>query len=93
MSVRRAGKIGNDAAHVPADLGLRRQTDAAISARRNYCRDCHDWFPLVGHLQRFLVAVSRIMVDSGERGGVVPLPTIWTAGWLPKRPRRSWNDT
>ena len=48
---------------------------------------CSRWYPVVRHLNRFLIAVARAVVNHDDGSGTAPDPLVWSAGFLPKRPR------
>ena len=85
--VRRENKLGNDAADEAAGLGRRRVSPAVIDARRNLSGVCGRWYPVILDLHRFLIAISRTVVNHDSLGGTAPDPLVWSAGALHKRRR------
>ena len=85
--VRREDKWGNDAADEAADFGRWRVSPALIDARRNLSGVCRLWYPVILDLHRFLIAISRAVVNHDGYGGTAPDPLVWSAGALHKRRR------
>ena len=85
--VREVDRFGNDAADEAADVGRGRVGNAVIDARRNLSGVCGRWYPVILDLHRFLVAISRAVVNHDCRDGTAPDPLVWSAGPLPKRRR------
>ena len=85
--VREEDKLGNDAADEAADFGRRRVSPAVIDARRNLSGVCGRWYPIILDLHRFVIAISRAVVNHDGRDGTAPDPLVWSAGALPKRRR------
>ena len=83
--VRREDKLGNDAADEAADFGRRRVSPAVIDARRNLSGVCGRWYIVILDLDRFIIAISRAVVNHDGLGGTAPDPLVWSAGALTKR--------
>ena len=79
--------MGNDAADEAADFGRRRVGHAVIDARRNLSGVCGHWYPVILDLHRFLIAISRAVVNHDGKDGTAPDPLVWSAGAHPKRRR------
>ena len=85
--VRDLDRLGNKAADEAADFGRRRVPVHVIDACRNLVGVCNRWYPVVRHLHRFFIAISRVVVNFCDGHGTAPDPLVWSAGSLPKRPR------
>ena len=85
--VRELDKVGNDMADRAADLGRRRVGAGVMDARRNLSNACRSWYPVLGDLHRFFIAISRSVVNEDGRGGTAPHPVVWSAGGRLKRRR------
>ena len=85
--VREVDTSGNDAADEAADFGRRRVGHAVIDARRNLSGVCGRWYPVILDLHRFLIAISRAVVNHDGKDGTAPDPLVWSAGAHPKRRR------
>ena len=85
--VREVGMLGNDAADEAADFGRRRVGSAVIDASRNLSGVCGRWYPVFLDLHRFLIAISRAVVNHDGGSGTAPDPLVLSAGALPKRRR------
>ena len=80
-------KAGNDAADEVADFGRRRVGNAVIDARRNLSGVCGRWYPVFLDLHRFIIAISRAVVNHDGSDGTALDPLVWSGGALPKRRR------
>ena len=80
-------KAGNDAADEVADFGRRSVGNAVIDARRNFFGVCGRWYPVILDLHRFIIAISRAVVNHDGSDGTALDPLVWSAGALPKRRR------
>ena len=78
---------GNDAANEAADFGRRRVGNAVIDARRNLSGVCGRWYPVLLDFHRFVIAISRAVVNHDGREGTAPDPMVCSAGANPKRRR------
>ena len=58
---------------------------AVIDARRNLSGVCGRWYPVILDLHRFIVAISRAVVNHDSNDGTAPDPMVLSAGALPKR--------
>ena len=85
--VRELDRDGNNRADQAADFGRRSVWPDVIDARRNLSGVCGRWYPVVGELHRFFIAVSRAVVNTDGSPGIAPNPLVWSAGGLPKRRR------
>ena len=85
--VREVDRLGNDAADEAADFGRRGVGNAVIDARRNLSVVSGRWYPVILDLHRFLIAISRAVVNHDGRDGTAPDPLVWSAGALPKMRR------
>ena len=85
--VREVDRLGKNAADEVADFGRRTVGNAVIDARRNLSRVCGRWYPVLLDLHRFLIAISRAVVNHDGREGTAPDPLVWSAGARPKRRR------
>ena len=41
------------------------------------------WYPVIGDLHRFFIAISRAVVNADDSLGIAPDPPVWSAGGLP----------
>ena len=62
--VRLEDLVGNNGADAAADLVRLRQQDGVITARRDLFRVRRFWYPIIFDLHKFMVAISRIAVQS-----------------------------
>ena len=85
--VREVDRLCNNAADDAADFGRRRVGNAVIDARRYLSGVCARWYPVILDLHRFFTAVSRAVVNHDGSTGTAPVPSVWSAGALPKRRR------
>ena len=85
--VRELDRLGNDAADEAAEFGRRRVGPAVIDARRILSGVWGRWYPVILHLHRFFIAISRAVVNHDGRDGTALDPLVWSAGALPKRRR------
>ena len=85
--VREQDRLGNNAADGAADFGRRRVDLPVIDARRIFSGVCSRWYPVLLDLHRFLIAISRTVVNYDGNGGTSPDPLVWSSGALPKRRR------
>ena len=85
--VREVDRLGNAAADEAADYGRKRVGNLVIGARRNLSGVCGRWYPVILDLQRFFIAISRVVVNQDGRDGTAPDPLVWSAGACPKRRR------
>ena len=83
--VREIDGIGNDAADEAADFGRLRVDPAVLDARRTLSGVCRRWCLVIMDVHRFLVAISRALVDHDGMEGTALDPLIWSAGALPKK--------
>ena len=83
--VREVDRLGNGAADEAADFGRRRVGYAVIDAHRNLSGVCCCWYPVILDLHRFLIAISRTVVNHDGWDGTAPDPFVWSAGAPPKR--------
>ena len=67
--VREVDRLGNNAADDAADFGRRRVGHAVIDARRNLSGVCCRWYPVLLDLERFLIALSRAVVNHDGSAG------------------------
>ena len=74
------GLEGNDAADISADFGRLRQPEAVIVARRNLLRVKKEWYPRMLSLHRFMVAIARESLISGDGDGSIIDPLCWDCG-------------
>ena len=72
--VRLGDQLGNAEADT-ADLGRRRAWRCWLGARTHR-------YPIVQQLHRFMIAVSRVAVNYGGKGGSANDPLVWTVGEL-----------
>ena len=61
-------------ADAAADSGRRHQSEVLIDARRRLLKARGSWYPLMPDLHRFMIAVARVTVNHGGRGGTAPDP-------------------
>ena len=85
--VQELDKIGNDMADQAADLGRRRVGAALVNDRKGFSDACKRWYPIILDLHRFLIAISRAVVNDDGRGGLAPDPMVWSAAGRHKRRR------
>ena len=85
--VRELERLGNDAADEAADFGRRRVGNAVIDARRDLSGVCGRWYPVLVDLHRFIIAISRAVVNHDGCGSTAPDPLAWSADALSKRRR------
>ena len=72
--VRELDRDGNNRADQAADFGRRSVWPDVIDARRNLSGVCGRWYPVVGELHRFFIAVSRAVVNTDGSPGIAPNP-------------------
>ena len=77
--------FGNHEADAAADLGRRSQSQRLIDARRDLFTARDLWYPIVGQLHRFMVAISRVSVNHDGRGGTAPDSLVLDRGGVKKR--------
>ena len=82
--VRLFDQLGNAEADTAADLGRRHQSEVLIDARRWLLDARSHWYPIVLDLHRFMIAVARVSVNHGGRGGTAPDTLVWDQGSRPK---------
>ena len=80
-------RLRNDAADEAADFGRRRVGNAVLGARRNLSGVCGRWYPVLLDFHRFVIAISRAVVNHDGRDGTAPDPLVCSAGAHPKRRR------
>ena len=85
--VRELDKIGNDMADQAAGLGRRRVRADIMDARRGISDVCKRWYPTMRSLHRFFIAIAWAVVNDDGRGGLAPVPIVWSAGGRLKRRR------
>ena len=85
--IRELDREGNNRAGEAADFGRRWFAPHTIYARRNLSGVCERWYPVVRDLHRFLIAVSRAVVNDDGAAGIAPHPLVWSAGSLPEKRR------
>ena len=68
-SVRQEDLVGNDGADAAADLGWLRQNSGVINECRALLHGGRHWYPTMAELHKFMVAVSRILVNHHGHGG------------------------
>ena len=83
--VRAEDSFGNHEADAAADLGRRSQSQQLIGARRDLFTTRDLWYPIIGQLHRFMVAISRVSVNHDVRGGTAPDSLVWDRGGVVKR--------
>ena len=74
----------NVEADIAADLGRRHQTEILIDARRRLLQARGYWYPVVADLHRFMIAIARVSVNHGGKGGTAPDPLVWDQESEPK---------
>ena len=84
VRVRAEDRFGNHEGHAAADLGTRSQSQLLIDARRDLFTARDLWYPIVGQLHRFMVAISRVSVNHDGRGGTAPDSLVWDRGGVKK---------
>ena len=88
--VRRVDKVGNDLADDAADRGRLAAGVHIDDARKDFNFACRKWYPIVGDLHRFLVAICRAVLNDDGKGG---MPLILCVGALgPNQRRRLWTQ-
>ena len=75
---------GNVEADIAADLGRRHQTEMLINARRRLLQARSYWYPIMTNLHRFMIAIARVSVNHGGKGGTAPDHLVWDQGSRPK---------
>ena len=70
-----------------ADLGRRHQSEVLIDSRRKQLKVRSHWYPIMPDLHRFMIAVARMTVNHGGRGGTAPGPLVWDQGGRKKARR------
>ena len=75
------------AEYAAAVLGWRHQSELLIDARRVLLNARNHWYPIMLHLHRFMIAVSRVAVNHGGRGGSAPDPLVLDQGGRLKQRR------
>ena len=83
--VRAEDRFGNHEADAAADLGRKSQSQQLIDARRDLFTARDLWYPILGQLHRFMVAISRVSVNHDGRGGTAPDSLVWDRGGVVKR--------
>ena len=78
--VRLVDLQGNAEADTAADLGRRHQSEVIIDARRRLLTARSHWYPIVLDLHHFMIAVARVSVNHGGKGGTAPDPLGWIRG-------------
>ena len=63
-------------------MGRRSQSQRLIDARRDLFSARDLWYPIVGQLHRFMVAIQ---VNHDGRGGTAPDSLVWDRGGVKKR--------
>ena len=61
-----------------ADLERSRQVDGTTDARKLLVRAHGHWYPLVSHVHRVFVAISRAVVNSDGQAGIASDPVVWS---------------
>ena len=59
----------------------------SLMPRRNLSGVCGRWYTVLVDLHRFLIAISRAVVNHDGREGIAPDPLVLSAGALSKRRR------
>ena len=77
--VRAEDRFGNHEVDAAADLGRRSQSQRDLFTARDL------WYPIVGQLHRFMVAIPRVSVNHDVRGGTAPDSLVWDRGGVKKR--------
>ena len=86
-TVRLEDQLGNAEAEAAADLGRRHQSEVLIDAGRRLLKARSHWYPIMLLLQRFMIAVARVVVNHNGRRGTAPDPLVWDQGG-PKKARK-----
>ena len=82
--VRLVDRQENAEADTAADLGRRHQSVVIIDARHRLLTARSHWYPIVLDLHHFTIAVARVSVNHGGRGGTAPDTLVWDQGSRPK---------
>ena len=69
-------RYGNSRADEAADFGCRRVWPDIADARRNLSWVCRRWYLVVLVLHRFVIAVSRAVVNCDDSSGLAPHPLV-----------------
>ena len=72
--------MGNAEADAAAELGRRHQSELLMDARRILLKVRNHWYPIMLQLHRFIIAVARVTVNHGGRGGNALDPIVWDHG-------------
>ena len=75
---------GNSEADTVADLGRRHQSEVLVDASRRLLQARSHWYPVITDLHRFMIAIARVSVNHGGKGGTAPDPLVWDQGSRPK---------
>ena len=78
--VRLEDQLGNADSDAAADLGRRHQSEVLIDGWRRLLKVRSRWYPIMLQLHRFMIAVARVTVNHGGRGGTATDPLVWDQG-------------